>query len=95
MAELSDLTRTAQQFLKLIAQDHLYGKMRHDLRELAVKHNCAFQDIHADIKELTDAHAIRMERLGCSNGSASVQFHIFADTMSVSGDLNEAQFDGA
>lgn len=89
MSEVSDITRSAQQLFRLIAQDQLNAKMRHDLRDLAVKHNCAFEEIHADIKELTDAHAIRMERLGCSNGAAIVRFHLSGDPSGILTELKE------
>lgn len=81
--EIADLTRTAQELLRLIATDQLGGKLRHELRPLAVQHRVAIHELHSDIKELTDADMLRMERLGCEGTGATVRFHLKSDAASV------------
>ena len=77
--QIADLTRGAQKLLQLIALDQIEGRLRHDLHDLAGKHGSDLQSLHAEIKELSNAHALRMERLGCSETHALVWFHLSAD----------------
>ncbi|MGJ8555937.1 MAG: hypothetical protein ACSHW6_02775 [Sulfitobacter geojensis] len=91
MREVADLTRTAQRLLKRVTEDQLNGCSRHDLHDLAVKHGCAFQQIHYEIKELVDANFLRMERLGF-DGSGMVQFHLSDDPTRLLEEINACAY---
>ncbi|MEM1072978.1 MAG: hypothetical protein AAGI36_00885 [Pseudomonadota bacterium] len=81
--QISDLTRTAQELLRLIASDQATGKLKHTLRPLAVKHRAAIHELHSDIEELTKANMLRMERLRHEETGTMVRFHLSGDPVSV------------